>query len=222
MNRWIIGLLALWPAAALGQTGFYDHFEGNALLPHWEVYPSPRALEYNISNSLLHITGLPSPSNPKFSSNNGGIEAQFNPVSGDFYALARMGWDAGELRFMAVSVLGPRRELIASFAYRDTEILVRNGATPWIGFPAPPPGMHDFTIRRVGADIHFSLNGTPLTTLPAVFAGPATRVDLFFGVRYPNPGLAPMHVDLVQVVPTPAIPGTLVVFALSLVATRRR
>ena len=222
MKKWMIGLLALWPGLALGQTGFYDHFEGNALLPHWQVFPVPRALEYNITNSLLHITGLPSPSSPKFSSNDGGIHAQFNPVSGDFYARARMGWDAGELRFMAVSVLGPRRERIASFAYRDTEILVRNGATPWIAFPAPPPGMHDFTIRRVGGDLHFSLNGTPLTTLPSVFAGPATRVTLFFSVAYPNPGLAPMHVDLVQIVPSPAGAAVFVAFALSTLTRRRR
>ena len=222
MNRWMIGLLALWPGLALGQVGFFDHFEGNALAPHWQVFPVPRALEYNITNSLLHITGLPYPSHPKIPSNHGGMQAQFSPVSGDFYALARMGWDAGELRFMRVAVLGPRGELIASFGYRDTEILVNNGATPGIGFPAPPPGMHDFTIRRVGGDLHFSLNGTPLTTLPAVFAGPAARVNLDFVVAYPNPGLAPMHVDLVQVVPTPAIPGTLVVFALSLLARRRR
>ena len=223
MNRWMIGLLALWPGLALGQVGFFDHFEGNALLPHWNQPPASR-WEYNVSNSMLNVTSLPWPSNPHTSVNSALLRAEFPAVEGDFRAVVRMGWDPGVLRGLNVSLGGDGGHLLAAFAYNEWSgpvIYARTGSTPNIPFPAPGPGMHDFVMVRSGAEIRFFLDGNLLTTLPDRTGEAAVAVGLFFTVAYPNPGFEPLRVDLIQIVPTPATPLLIAVSALGLSKRRR-
>src|SRR2546422_3364689 len=76
-----IVLLALsaCSAPALGQAPvFFDDFEGNALLPHWGQ-PPPSCWQYNVSNSMLNVTGLFCPSNPKAGGNYADLIAGFAP-----------------------------------------------------------------------------------------------------------------------------------------------
>ena len=220
MNRWMIGLLALWPGLALGQTGFFDHFEGNALLPHWNQPPASH-WEYNVSNSMLNVTRLLYPSHPQSPYNNASIGANFTPIAGDFYARVRMGWEAGSFPLTAFLLTATTGHGIVEFGYAEPNVYVKTGLIAAIRFPAPPPGMHDFVVQRIGGEVHFSLNGNPLITLPDSGGAP-TWVTLSFLGPYPDPGLRPLHVDLVQVVPSPAGAAVFVAFALSMLTRRRR
>ncbi|MCH9058555.1 MAG: hypothetical protein IIB55_08000, partial [Planctomycetes bacterium] len=83
-------LVLVWPMAASGQTVFFDDFEGNALLPHWSQ-PPPSRWEYNVSNSMLNVTGLFYPSHPKSRSNFAIMGAWYAPQT-DFRIDVRMGW----------------------------------------------------------------------------------------------------------------------------------
>ena len=84
MKRHLImfALIVECSAPALGQTVFFDDFDGNALLPHWSQ-PSPSAWEYNVSNSMLNVTDLFNPSHPESPTNFASMGAFFAP-QGDF------------------------------------------------------------------------------------------------------------------------------------------
>ena len=226
MNRWMIGLLVLWPAAALGQTGFYDHFEGNALLPHWRVPPASH-WEYNVSNSMLHVPRVLYPGKPPHTPNNAiWISAGFKPVPGDFQAVARMGWDAGELGAVVVSFTGTdprgRPAFVAEFGYGANFLFAKTASTRSQLFPAPPPGMYDFAIQRIGDQIDFLLDGRLLVTLPDVVGAPPAWITLGFIEPAAQPSPGALHVDLVQVVPAPASSVAMVMLGLALMKRRRR
>ncbi|MCH7792047.1 MAG: hypothetical protein IID31_07195 [Planctomycetes bacterium] len=223
MNRWMIGLLALWPGLALGQVGFFDHFEGNALLPHWNQPPPSRHWEYNVSNSMLNVTHLLWPSHPKSSSNSAGIWADFPPVGGDFQAVGRMGRGPSQPGYIEMFLNGPAggTEFIAGFGFSGSFLVAQTARTTML-FPPPPAGMYDFTILRSGGDIHFLLDGQLVVTLPAVVGAPAARITLIFLEPFPRPGPGAFHVDLIQVVPPPASLVVLVLSGLGLLRRRRR
>src|SRR5436189_2097491 len=84
----------LCPATALAQPVFFDDFDGDILLPHWSR-PPPSEWAYNVSNSMLNVTGLFYPSSPKSQGNYAAIGTAFAPQA-DFRVDVWMGWEAGD------------------------------------------------------------------------------------------------------------------------------
>lgn len=215
-------LLALCRAPALGQPLFFDDFDGNALLPHWNV-PPPSHWEYNVSNSMLNVTGLFFPSSPKSSSNWAFLSAALSAPTTDFQADVWMGWDAGQAphRLQFDMLTGPGNGgHIASMGYDPFlgGVYAGTGGQGVI-IPAPPPGgIHHFSMNRTGSQFNFYFNGTPFASLQGSTFPAAGLQFEFFG---PYPGqLGAFHIDRVLVVPAPS--AMLLLSALALLVTKPR
>ena len=228
LARWFAAsILMTLPQALMAQTVFFDDFDGNALLPHWNQ-PPPHHWEYNVSNSMLNVTGLFYPSSPKSGGNSTLMNALFAP-QGDFRMDAWMGWDAVQRpQRLAIWVAGPysASPIIAEFGYSNESwrgplpvIFTGSGASDGSTVAAPDPGIHHFTIVRAATQFEFYLDSAPVATFPDRFGTPAAAVWFEFGGPYPGPQSA-FHVDRIEVVPAP---GTLVpVLTIVLGAVRRK
>ena len=222
MKQFVISLLltGAFGAAASGQTVFFDDFEGNALLPHWTHSP-PGEWVYSVSNSQLHVEELPWPSQPKNPSNQAGMFTRITPLEGDFRVHVRMGWEANSIPLMLFSISDSSTHLIAAFGISSGEIYARTGLTQPMFFPAPPPGMHNFVVDRVGPEVRFTLNEQLLLTLPDAAPGGLLSFHLLFSVPYPNAGFDPVHIDLVHIVPAPSVMIALMITS-GMAITKRR
>ena len=218
----VLCVLALvWPMAASGQTVFFDDFEGNALLPHWLQPPASR-WEYNVSNSMLNVTGLFYPGIPHLGGNFAAMGALFTPQT-DLRMEAWMGWEAGEAphRLGLQVRAGPAGTgILATFRYANeawlgpTPVIVAGaaGSPNLLLMPAPPPGIYHFAITRVGTTFEYYFNGSLFGSL----AGnniPATGIVLDFLGPYPGE-LGGFHIDRVKVIPAPG--SLLIVLGLAL------
>ena len=216
-------LAVLWPMAASGQTVFFDDFEGNALLPHWSQ-PAPSRWEYNVSNSMLNVTGLFYPGIPHLGGNFAAMGAWYAPQT-DFRIDVRMGWEPGDQPHRLVFyMVGPQGQLMASFRYRNEawsgEVISVGTGTQGASFPAPPPGMYEFTIARVAAEFQFFLDGNLIATFPDNFGTPAAGLSLFFlGPSEPNATFGALHIDRIRIVPAP---GSILVSMVLLAGCARR
>ena len=192
-------LALVWPMAASGQTVFFDDFEGNALLPHWSQ-PPPSHWEYNVSNSMLNVTGLFYPSNPQLKANGASISATFERQA-DFRVDAWMGWEEIERHGLSVSVFGPS----ASISYIEGSFVMARVGEQVVGtLSMPPPGLQQFTIIRTGAQFEFLFNGVLFGSVTSGPMTPAEGVGIGFSDWYP--GLRNLlHIDRVQVTPSPAV-----------------
>ena len=220
----VLWLLAvLWPMAASGQTVFFDDFEGNALLPHWSQSP-PSRWEYNVSNSMLNVTGLFYPGIPHLGGNFADIVATFSPQT-DFRADVWMGWEQGDQPHrLAFHIVAPTGHGVASFTYRNEawsgEVLSVGTGTQGTSFPAPAPGIHHFTIIRVAAEFQFYLEGNLVATFEDTSRRPASIVSLeFVGPSEPNATFGALHIDRIRIVPAP---GSILVSMVLLPGCARR
>ena len=218
-------LALVWPMAASGQTVFFDDFEGNALLSHWSQPPASR-WEYNVSNSMLNVTGLFYPGIPHLGGNFVIIGAPYAPQT-DFRIDVRMGWEAGDQPHrLAFHVMGAQGQGIASFVYRNEPgfgpipVIFAGASGQGISVPAPPPGSYHFTITRVAAEFQFSLEGNLFATFPDNFGTPAAGLSLFFlGPSEPNATFGALHIDRIRIVPAP---GSILVSMVLLAGCARR
>ncbi len=222
MKRWVLSLLltGLGMSAASGQTVFFDQFEGDTLLPHW-AQPPPSHWEYSVNNSQLHVEELLWPSSSKSPSNYTGISTRITPLEGDFRVHVRMGWEANSFPVMRFALQNSLAQRIAGFGYSSGEIRAEAGLSQPFFFPAPPPGLHDFVVDRVGSQVNFTLNGELLLTLPDTAPGDLELFSFHFLGPYPDPGLDPLHVDLVHIVPAPSVMLALMITG-GIAMTRRR
>ena len=208
---WVLALV--WPLSASGQTVFFDDFEGNALLPHWILQPPPSHWEHTVSNSMLNVTGLFFPGIPHASFNIADMVALF-PSQTDFRVDVWMGWDQfTSPHRLALTVLGPGgTPIVASVGYRwdgafgPNPIIFAGGGGQAVGIPPPPPGMYQFTITRVAAEFNFYFDGNLFATFQDVFGTPAGGLHFqFLGSWDPSAPFGALHIDRVQVVPTPGM-----------------
>ena len=223
MNVILCLLVLVCPMAASGQTVFFDDFEGNALLPHWSQ-PPPSHWEYNVSNSVLNVTALLSPSNPHAPSNIAIMGAPYAPQT-DFRIDVRMGWEQGAAPHgLTFFLVGAQGQLMASFGYNKepgfgpAPVISAGASGRGISRLAPPPGMHRFTITRIGAEFQFHLDGNFFATFPDTFGTPAAGVSFVFVGPFPGQ-LGSLHIDRIKVVPAPA---SLFVFVGTAIGCARR
>jgi hypothetical protein len=203
MNRLFLAVLACLAlgGSARAQAFFLDDFIGSDLAAHWRRPPA-RDWAYNVSGGQLNVTGLFYPGNPKGCCNNTSIGTLFDGPSGDFRITARMGWDPGTdqgilVRFGSSFIFGYQ-----AWGGQTPRVFALNGLDT-VEMPPPPPGMHEFTLERRGATYRFSLNGAPVGSL-AADDYPLRSLDvLFWGPGFQAP-LGPLHVDRIEVVPTPS------------------
>jgi hypothetical protein len=207
-------VLAMWcaPAAVAQPAVFFDDFDGNDLQPHWGVPPAWH-WEYNVSNSMLNVTGLfyPSQSHPPLSANYAYITAPFAPQS-DFRMDVWMGWEAGQMPHRLTAIVGGAggSPYLARFGFRnefpgtDPSIYaaVGGGGGP-VSMPAPSPGIYQFTISRTGSLFNCYFNGVTFATFQD--SSGISAASIVFEFVGPHPGtLGVLHVDRVLVVPAPA------------------
>jgi hypothetical protein len=229
-RRWMaiavfLAMLGFGSPFALAQPAvFFDDFDGNELLPHWNV-PSPSCWTYNVSNSMLNVTGLHCPSHPKSPNNIAAIGASFAPQT-DFRADAWMGWEAGDQPHrLVLRVSGPTGGILAEFGYRHeawagaNPLIFASASGQLVNMPAPAPGMYHFTITRTGTQVDFLLNGTPVASFSGALTFSAGRVGFEFVGPYPGE-LGVFRIDRVQVVPAPST--LILISALVLGHARRR
>ncbi len=220
--RWCACMLGLlWPVIAAGRPVFYDDFDGGPLLHPWAIPPASH-WQYNVSNSMLNVTGLFYPSVPNTGGNWSIIAAAFAPQA-DFRADIWMGWEPGdpphELEFRVNGVQG---QVIASSGYRKpggpSSFVYAVASNQGAFVPAPPPGIHQFTVSRTGTQLDFLLNGSAFASFQDLSGLSARVVSIRFLGPYPGT-LGTLHVDRVIVVP---VPGAVVIAVPLLACARRR
>jgi hypothetical protein len=226
MRTYLSLVLLLCPTAAFAQPVFFDDFNGNALLPHWNQ-PPPSQWAYNVSNSMLNVTGLFYPSSPESPINFTSMNALFAPQA-DFRMDVWMGWEAGDrphrLNIVVLGGMGAGGRL-AEFGFRDEAdfsqipVILADAGEGLVMMPAPHPGNYQFTITRVGRQFDFFFDGQPFASLPVTFDLGADGVAFDFGGPFPGQ-LGPLHIDRVQVIPAPGI--FVLPFALIFRCARRR
>jgi hypothetical protein len=205
---------------------FFDDFNGNALLPHWNQ-PPPSQWAYNVSNSMLNVTGLFYPSDPDFPSNGAIMGASYAPQH-DFRMDVWMGWEAGARpHALNITVTGAPGGGLADFGFRDEPasgpipVILAAAGGAVVTMPAPPPGLYQFTITRAARQFEFSFDGQFFASLPVNFDITAGGVALAFEGPYPGQ-LGPLHVDRIQVIPAPGAAIFLVPLAFVCAGLRRR
>ena len=199
MNRTQImtaSLMLLCSRCALADPVFFDDFDGDDLKPWWSKSP-PNFWKYTVADSLLKVTYL-----KEFSAS---IGTKFDPLSGDSEARAAMGWaeSNGYDQEFSFAISGDASWL-ASFGFTekmgDYVVRVSVPGGPYLKFPAPPPGIHDFAILRQAGEFHFVLDDRLLAVLPDSSGDPITKVGFHFTAVGP---IDPLLIDRVQVVPPP-------------------
>jgi hypothetical protein len=178
---------------------------------------------------MLNVTGLFYPSNPKSPVNFASMAALYAP-QGDFRMDGLMGWEAGQRprRLGMEARFGPSgSSILASFLYADdpdfgpVPVIIAGSGAQIITMPAPPPGLYSFTIARVATHFEYYFDGNFVGSLPDPWRAPATGV--LFDFVGPYPGLlGPLHIDRIQVVPTPATPLVILTIAMMCGTHRKR
>jgi hypothetical protein len=163
--------------------------------------------EYNVSGGMLNVTGLFNPSHPKSPTNFAIMGAPFAPQS-DFQLDVRMGWGTSEgvARFELVVRINSGGVATIGYGTGLGGPLGIYAATSQdlVTIPAPPPGIYDFRIARVGTVFDFYFEGNHFATLTSGYTGPVNGLSFFFSSPYPGQS-GPFHIDRVQVVPTPGV-----------------
>ena len=219
ISPWVIGLAVVhFHGGALAQV-FYDDFNGNALQPHWLLPPPWAPWQYNVSNSMLNVERLLYPSNPKVLFNWAFIGAIFAPITSDFVASVRMGWESGEQGAVFFSLSTPEGGGVAQFGFGGNALFAQSSSQN-LQFAAPPAGMYEFSIARVGNELGFSINGALLGSLIDSSVYSAGSITLGFHEHNLMPSPGALHVDRVRVVPGPSGFGLVILAAL--VRSRRR
>jgi len=202
-----VSFVAWFAAVAPAQPVFFDDFDGDDLLPHWNRPPDSH-WEYNVSGGMLHVTDLLYPSDDHFGGNYADMVAGYEPQA-DFRADVWMGWEAGDAPHkLALHVNGPQGQIIASFGYEDSWrgqiIYAASGASDFHFEMAPPPGMYHFTIRRDEGEFAFYFNAAPFASFTDQFGTLAAKVHLEFLGPYPGE-FGAVYIDRVRVIPTPGV-----------------
>ena len=222
MRKYILILALAAPLTAAAQ--FFDHFEGDRLGDHWRFYSWGQQWEHSVSDSMLHVTRVFG----QGEISGVGILAEL-PALADFDAVSLMGLDpGGARRGIGLTIWNRATDRVPAmiwyFERRDADPVVfvsfNNGIDGSIEVPAPPPGMHEFRLRRTGTTLEAFLNGQLLLRSSDSRMLPGNWVGLSF--RGPDTGeFAPLHVDLVGVVPEPTTVLVLAAGGLYLLRTRR-
>lgn len=212
-------------SAARAQVIFQDHFNGNALAPHWSVSHNPSYATHVVGGGRLTVDWIQSPLGPPWTSAyNAGFLASFPPHQGDFVATLRLGWEPGTHRTVSFGVLsGSPGISLWSITYSEDSGLVHGSASgpgqPTI--PAPPPGIHDFEIARIGSDVHFSLNSQHFGSMP-VTAHPVNRIWLDTVFSYPGHSFQPVYFESITMIPSPSAGAAMFAIGLWGLCLRRR
>lgn len=189
----------------------YDDFRGTELSKRWGVYYGEpphwqSSWEYLVDDSWLTVNKVwgPQTYNHLIIS----LAAIFVKIKGDFEASALVKWDDGLFQGIGFSVGSSGNPVTGIFMsyyvyFPETEptILVHFGN--WGGsakFPAPPPGEHVFTIKRIN-NIAYAYVDSVLYYQSAVnYSGTTNGVAVSFTgpKEYDDPMFKPLSVDWVK------------------------
>lgn len=223
MRKYVLILAIAMPLAAAAQ--FFDHFEGNELAGHWRFFSEGTQWEYNVSDSVLNVTRLYGGPNPQQAY----LYARLEPLA-DFEMTALVGWDEAEFQRLQVIVLRgagfPAYESLGGFVYETrpswetplvTAGFVGGGSS---SVPAPRSGMHEFRMARTGDSMTAYFDGQLVHEASGILTDEALWI-MFEFVSDDDWQFAPLHVDMIQLVPEPA---TFVILGIGTIwaITRRR
>ena len=224
MRRYILILALAAPLSAAAQ--FFDHFDGDRLAGHWNFFSEfGERMEYQLSDSMLHVTRVYG--GPRVL-NRVEIYASVGPYP-DYEVVSTLGWDEGEHQALGIAIYnGPPP---FGFSHGGISFKRLPGQEPVIiaGFsggggtsqiPAPQSGMHELRVTRAGDLMTAYFNGE-IVHQARVDLGQARYVTLLFGAP-DSPAFAPLHVDMVRVVPEPATFVILGIGAICAMLRRRR
>ncbi|MCH7905360.1 MAG: hypothetical protein IH944_12470 [Armatimonadetes bacterium] len=214
MRKYVLILALAMPLTAAAQ--FFDHFEGDRLQGHWRFTSWGQQWEHSVSDSMLHVTRVFG----QAEIHGVHILAEL-PALADFDAVSLMGLEPdGARRGIGLTIwnreptgFGWAPAIMVYFERQGTDPVVivsfNNGIDGSVEVPAPPPGMHEFRLRRTGTTLEAFLNGELLLRSSDSRMLSGNWVGLRFSSSDPV-AFNPLHVDMVGVVPEPA---SLIVFA---------
>lgn len=196
----------------------FDDFDGDDLKPHWYIHKGDFHgffdLEHTVEDSLLNVWKVWSnygrgPAIIDIGTNSGTYQVPKN----DFDVSTRMGYEAGEYQYLYFTPLGvgPFGPPIYFGYYNrpDLEPTISISFTNWGGgsysFPAPPAGMYEFRIQRVGMQLNAYLDNELVYSSGSTWKASWGSVGYTFIGQggYGNPDFAPFHIDWVAIIPEP-------------------
>jgi hypothetical protein len=216
---WALAFALLAPTAG-ARTVFFDGFEGPDFHPRWStVGPSGGVWTYDFADSMFNLRSVTAQAPGQIPWRDVGISTPLD-LPGDFTVSARVGWEAGgPARRIGIQVLG------AGLLYMD-EWLTRTPRYYWSfsggvqgSIPAPVGGFATLTISRSGQTARALINGVEVarTNLTApVITG--VIIDILGDSRQ----MQPLHIDSVDVVPSPSTAVLLAWAVLASLARHRR
>ncbi|MCH7905577.1 MAG: PEP-CTERM sorting domain-containing protein [Armatimonadetes bacterium] len=225
MRKYVLMLALAMPLTAAAQ--FFDHFEGNELAGHWRFFSEGTQWEHNVSDSMLHVTRLfggPPGLRQVY------LFARLDPLA-DFEMTVLMGWDEAEFHRLQVRILRslalPSFSSIGVVNYEARPSWETPLATAWFNgagsnsIPAPRSGMHEFRMARTGDSMTAHFDGQLIHQGSGVVTDEARWV-MFEFVSDEDLQFAPLHVDMIQLVPEPATFVILGIGAICAMLRRRR
>lgn len=213
---------------ANAQTVFFDDFDGDALLPHWNL-PFPQDWNYNVSNGMLNVTALNYPSTPKSPGNFALMRTLFTSSLTNFRVDSWMGWEeaADPHRLLLDLRTGPSASGgFATCGYRRGDgfgsgpLFFAGTAAGVVIRPAPATGMFHFAAERNGSNIDFFIDDQFYARLPEPNRFALTGLAYDFVGPYPEP-MGPLHIDRLRVVPAPASVIALAIGSVVIVRRKR-
>ena len=226
MNPWLGIAVLIVAATASAQTIFVDHFPGPRLGEHWRLDRKFGEMEYTVSNGVLNVTRVV-PGITGGSINSANMLANLN-APGNFHLRAVMGWDPGITQAISVSMMAYPSifpPVLAQIGFSrsgggaGTIAAGINYGSAGGSRPAPPPGLHEFSLARTNGVFSAWFNGELLAQAPDS-EGRAALAVLFRFSGPDSPQFGPLHVDSIEVfVPSPGAAGVLLVAS---AAVRRR
>ncbi|MBA3726218.1 MAG: PEP-CTERM sorting domain-containing protein [Armatimonadetes bacterium] len=214
MIRVIIGSLTL--AASFPGLAFYDHFEGDELGDYWYLQTEWEQAEYNVGDSWLNVTRVYFPGEPGNPNNLMTWTALTDPQGNwltdlDLRAIVAWGDGADNQLYIGFDQSGyfPAWQL-GFMAYRANP-----GESPTISayfrggqqlyFEAPPPGVHEFRMQRIGNVGRAWIDGELIYEHMGVSIEAAEWVTMGFGGA-DGRDYRPLSVDLIEMhaIPEPA------------------
>jgi hypothetical protein len=198
---------------ASAQAYFRDDFDGDAFKPNW-VLPPPERWNYEIGGGELTVNALKWPSQP-FGDNAVFLNTPLPVFSGDYEITVGVRWDPWILPGGSA-----RRFIIGT----PIGILILEDNLPGLGsiglqydgksinFIVPTDGNLDLGFRRIGTELSLLYQGQVLGSIPDTNGKSFNHLEMSFQVVYPWT-MTPMHLDYIQVVPSPSTISLVVVGA---------
>jgi hypothetical protein len=204
---------------ASAQAYFRDDFDGTEFKPNW-ILPPPEHWNYTIGGGELTVNELKWPSQP-FGNNSALVQTPLPTFVGDWAMTVGIRWDPKTVSGTRILKINTGAGVLFVFDNGLGNALLEvtyNGQAKF--FEVSSLGDLELGLKRSGTELSLLYQGNVLGSVPDPIGEPVKFLQMEFQVTHPWT-MTPMHVNYIQVVPSPSV-FVLLAGGAVLVPTRRR